>query len=199
MMIESGRMEAPQQIIFIAIEPNSESDEEKLAQGLQKLMTEDPTLRINSDVQTGKTIIRGMAELQLEIIVDRLRREFHVEMTVGWPQVAYSERLTQIAECDGRCVRRIGGRDQYAHAKIRLFPGEAGSGYFFESQVSKVIPTEFIKSIDEGIKEALTGGVLAGYPVDDVRVELYDGSFHEVDSSEMAFRIAGALAFQDAA
>jgi len=193
-------MAALEPIIFVAIKPNTRSDQEKLSQGLRKLMTEEPTFRTNSDEQVNQTIIRGMGELHLELIIDRLRREFNVEMTVGRPQVEYRQTLTQIAEGEGRCVRRIEGRDHYALARVRLFPGEAGSGYFFESRVtSDVIPEKFIKSIDEGIREALSGGILAGYPVDDIRVELYDGSFHDVDSSELAFRIAGALAFQDAA
>ena len=193
-------MDAPQQVIFIAIEPKTKSDQERLAQGLRKLIAEDPTFRINSDVQTGQTIVRGMDELQLEMIVDRLKREFNVEATVGMPQVAYKETLTQMAEGESKYVRHIGGHAHYAHAKIRLLPGKAGTGYIFESQVAgNKIPKKFINSIDEGIREALTRGVLAGYPVDDVRVELYDGSFHEVDSSEMAFKMAGSMAFQNAA
>jgi elongation factor G len=193
-------MDAPQQVIFIAIEPKTKSDQEKLAQVLRKLMAEDPTLRIDSNVQTGQTIVRGIDELQLDMIVDRLKREFNVEATVGKPQVAYKEALTQMAEGQARYARQTGGRGHYAHAKIRLLPGKAGTGYIFESQVAgNVIPKKFIQSIDDGILEALTRGVLAGYPVDDVRVELYGGSFHEVDSSEMAFKIAGSMAFQDAA
>jgi elongation factor G len=193
-------MGAPEQVIFIAIEPTTKSDQEKLAQGLRNLRAEDSTFRIDSDAQTGQTIVRGVDELQLETIVDRLKREFNVEATVGKPQVAYKETLTQMAEGKGRYARQIRGRGNYAHAKIRVLPGRAGTGYIFESQViGSVIPERFIKSIDEGIFEALTRGVLAGYPVDDVRVELYDGSFHEVDSSETAFKIAGSMAFEDAA
>jgi elongation factor G len=192
-------MAALEPIIFVEVKPNTWSDQEKLSEGLRRLIIEDPTFRINSDVQTSRTIIHGMGELHLEIIIDRLRREFKVEMTVGRPQVEYKETLTQIAEGEGRCVRRIGGRDHYALARIRIFPGEAGSGCFFQSRVtSDVIPEKFIKSIDEGIKEALIRGIL-GYRVDDIQVELYDGSFHDVDSSELAFRIAGTLALQDAA
>jgi elongation factor G len=193
-------MDFPEPVISLAIEPKTKADQEKLGTGLQKLMAEDPTFRVNTDTQTGQTIIRGMGELHLEIIVDRLKREFNVEASVGKPQVAYKETLTRASEGEGRYVRQTGGRGQYGHAKIRLFPGEPGTGYIFENEiVGGAIPKEFIKPIDEGIKEALTRGVLAGYPVDDVRIELYDGSYHDVDSSEMAFKIAGSMAFQDAA
>ncbi|HUC77159.1 MAG TPA: elongation factor G [Vicinamibacterales bacterium] len=193
-------MDFPDPVISLAIEPKTKADQEKLGTGLQKLMAEDPTFRVNSDTQTGQTIIRGMGELHLEIIVDRLKREFNVEAAVGKPQVAYKETLTRAADGEGRYVRQTGGRGQYGHAKIHLHPGEPGTGYVFENEiVGGAIPKEFIKPVDEGIKEALTRGVLAGYPVDDVRIELYDGSFHDVDSSEMAFKIAGSMAFQDAA
>jgi elongation factor G len=193
-------MDFPEPVISLAIEPKTKADQEKLGTGLGKLMAEDPTFRVNTDQQTGQTIIRGMGELHLEIIVDRLKREFNVEASVGKPQVAYKETLTRQSEGEGRYVRQTGGRGQYGHAKIRLFPGQPGTGYVFENEiVGGAIPKEFIKPIDEGIKEALTRGVLAGYPVDDVKIELYDGSFHDVDSSEMAFKIAGSMAFQDAA
>jgi elongation factor G len=193
-------MDFPDPVISLAIEPKTKADQEKLGVGLQKLMAEDPTFRVNTDTQTGQTIIRGMGELHLEIIVDRLKREFNVEASVGKPQVAYKETLTRPADGEGRYVRQTGGRGQYGHAKIHLYPGEPGTGYIFENEiVGGTIPREFIKPIDEGIKEALTRGVLAGYPVDDVKIELYDGSFHDVDSSEMAFKIAGSMAFQDAA
>jgi elongation factor G len=193
-------MDFPEPVISLAIEPKTKADQEKLGTGLQKLMAEDPTFRVNTDLQTGQTIIRGMGELHLEIIVDRLKREFNVEASVGKPQVAYKETLTRPADGEGRYVKQTGGRGQYGHAKIHLFPGEPGTGYLFENEiVGGAIPKEFIKPIDEGIKEALTRGVLAGYPVDDVRIELYDGSYHDVDSSEMAFKIAGSMAFQDAA
>src|SRR5260370_8304790 len=145
-------------------------------------------------------MVRGKEELQMERIVEGLKREFNVAATVGKPQVAYKETLTQVAEGESKFLWRIGGHGQYAHAKIRLLPGKSGTGYIFESQVAgNKIPKKFVNSIDEGISEALTRGILAGYPVDDVRVELYDGSFHEVDSSEMAFRMAGSLAFHHAA
>ncbi len=193
-------MDFPEPVISLAIEPKSKSDQEKLGQGLAKLMAEDPTFRVNSDPQTGQTIIRGMGELHLEIIVDRLKREFNVEANVGRPQVAYKETLTAPAEGEGRYVRQTGGRGQYGHAKIRLTPRQPGEGYeFINAIVGGVIPKEYIKPIDEGIREALTTGVLAGFPVDDVSIELYDGSFHDVDSNEMAFKIAGSMAFKDAA
>ncbi len=193
-------MDFPEPVISLAIEPKTKADQEKLGQGLGKLMAEDPTFRVNTDTQTGQTIIRGMGELHLEIIVDRLKREFSVEAMVGKPQVAYKETLTRPADGEMKYAKQTGGRGQYGHAKIHVFPGEPGTGYIFENEiVGGSIPKEFIKPIDEGIKEALTRGVLAGYPIDDVRVELYDGSYHDVDSSEMAFKIAGSMAFQDAA
>jgi elongation factor G len=193
-------MDFPKPVISLAIEPKTKVDQEKLGLGLGKLMAEDPTFRVETDRQTGQVIIHGMGELHLEIIVDRLKREFNVEATVGKPQVAYKETLTKAADGDGRYVKQTGGRGQYGHAKIHLYPGEPGTGYVFENETTGgSIPKEFIKPIDEGIKEALTRGVLAGYPIDDVRIELYDGSYHDVDSSEMAFKIAGSMAFQDAA
>ncbi len=193
-------MDFPEPVISLAIEPKTKADQEKLGQGLGKLMAEDPTFRVNTDQQTGQTIIRGMGELHLEIIVDRLKREFNVEASVGKPQVAYKETLTRPADGEMKYAKQTGGRGQYGHCKIHVFPGEPGTGYIFENEVTQgSIPKEFIKPIDEGIKEALTRGVLAGYPIDDVRVELYDGSYHDVDSSEMAFKIAGSMAFQDAA
>ena len=193
-------MDFPKPVISLAIEPKTKSDQEKLGVGLQKLMAEDPTFRVQTDLQTGQVIIAGMGELHLEIIVDRLKREFSVEATVGKPQVAYKETLTRPADGEMKYAKQTGGRGQYGHVKIHLFPGEPGTGYIFENETTGgSIPKEFIKPIDEGIKEALTRGVLAGYPIDDVRIELYDGSYHDVDSSEMAFKIAGSMAFQDAA
>ncbi|MGH9346421.1 MAG: elongation factor G [Vicinamibacterales bacterium] len=193
-------MDFPEPVISLAIEPKTKGDQEKLGQGLAKLMAEDPTFRVRTDEQTGQVVIAGMGELHLEIIVDRLKREFNVEASVGKPQVAYKETLTRPADGEGRYVRQTGGRGQYGHARIHLYPGEPGTGYVFENEIAGgAIPKEFIKPINEGIKEALTRGVLAGYPIDDVRIELYDGSFHDVDSSEMAFKIAGSMAFQDAA
>ena len=194
------RMVFPEPVISLAIEPKTKADQEKLGQGMAKLMAEDPTFRVNTDEQTGQVVIRGMGELHLEIIVDRLKREFNVEASVGKPQVAYKETLTRAAEGHGLFKRQTGGRGQYGNCKIRLFPRDPGSGYEFVNEiVGGSIPKEFIKPIDQGIQEALTRGVLAGYPIDDVRIELYDGDYHDVDSSEMAFKIAGSLAFQDAA
>src|SRR5438876_1925539 len=193
-------MDFPEPVISLAIEPKTKVDQEKLGTGLQKLMAEDPTFRVNTDVQTAQTIIRGMGELHLEIIVDRLKREFNVEASVGKPQVAYKETLTRPADGEMKYAKQTGCRGQYGHVKIHLYPGEPGTGYIFEDEiVGGSIPKEFIKPVNEGIREALTRGVLAGYPIDDVRVELYDGSYHDVDSSEMAFKIAGSMAFQDAA
>jgi elongation factor G len=193
-------MDFPEPVISLAIEPKTKGDQEKLGVGLQKLMQEDPTFRVKTDEQTGQVVIAGMGELHLEIIVDRLFREFSVAASVGKPQVAYKETLTRPSEGEMRYAKQTGGRGQFAEVKIRLFPGEPGTGYIFENEIKGgSIPREFIKPVDEGIKEALTRGVLAGYPIDDVRIELYDGKHHEVDSSEMAFKIAGSMAFQDAA
>jgi elongation factor G len=193
-------MDFPEPVIALAIEPKTKSDQEKLGIGLSKLMAEDPTFRVKTDEQTGQVVISGMGELHLEIIVDRLKREFNVEASVGKPQVAYKETLTRPADGEMKYAKQTGGRGQYGHAKIHLFPGEPGTGFVFENEiVGGAIPKEFIKPIEEGIREALTRGVLAGYPIDDVRIELYDGSYHDVDSSEMAFKIAGSMAFQDAA
>ena len=190
----------PEPVITLAIEPRTKADQEKLGQGLGKLQAEDPTFRVQTDPETGQVVIRGMGELHLEIIVDRLKREFGVEASVGRPQVAYKETLTQAAQGEGRYVRQTGGRGQYGHAKIRLTPRKPGEGFLFENDiVGGSIPREYIKPIEEGIREAMTSGVLAGYPVDDVAVSLYDGSYHDVDSNEMAFKIAGSMAFKDAA
>ena len=194
------RMIFPEPVISLAIEPKTKADQEKLGQGMAKLMAEDPTFRVATDEQTGQVVIAGMGELHLEIIVDRLKREFGVEASVGKPQVAYKETLTVAAEGHGRFIRQTGGRGQFGEAKIRLIPLPPGTGYQFENDIrGGTIPKEYIKPIDQGIQEALTRGILAGYPIDDVRIELYDGSYHEVDSSEMAFKIAGSMAFQDAA
>jgi elongation factor G len=193
-------MDFPEPVIRLAIEPKTKSDQEKLGLGLGKLMAEDPTFRVNTDVETGQTVIAGMGELHLEIIVDRLKREFSVEASVGAPQVAYKETVTRAADGEGRYIKQTGGRGQYGHAKIRLIPRKPGEGYLFENNiVGGTIPREFIKPIDQGIREAMTTGVLAGYPIDDVAIDLYDGSYHDVDSNEMAFKIAGSMAFKDAA
>jgi elongation factor G len=193
-------MDFPEPVISLAIEPKTKVDQEKLGQGLAKLTAEDPTFRVRTDPETGQVVISGMGELHLEIIVDRLQREFSVAATVGRPQVAYKETLTRPAEGEGRYIKQTGGRGQYGHAKIRIAPRKPGEGFLFVSEiVGGVIPREYIKPIEQGIVEALTTGVLAGYPVDDVAVTLYDGSYHDVDSSEMAFKIAGSMAFKDAA
>jgi elongation factor G len=193
-------MDFPEPVISLAIEPKTKSDQEKLGMGLAKLMAEDPTFRVKTDHETGQVVIAGMGELHLDIIVDRLKREFSVEANVGAPQVAYKESITKAADGEGRYVKQTGGRGQYGHAKIRLLPRKPGEGFLFENEiVGGVIPKEFIKPIEQGIVEALTTGVLAGYPMDDVLVELYDGSYHDVDSNEMAFKIAGSMAFKDAA
>ena len=194
------KMIFPEPVISLAIEPKTKADQEKLGHGMQKLMAEDPTFRVKTDEQTGQVVIAGMGELHLEIIVDRLKREFGVEASVGKPQVAYKETLTKAAEGHGLFKRQTGGRGQFGDCWIRLFPLPPGTGYQFENEtVGGSIPREFIKPIDQGIQEALTRGILAGYPIDDVRIEVFDGSYHDVDSSEMAFKIAGSLAFQDAA
>jgi elongation factor G len=193
-------MDFPEPVISLAIEPKTKADQEKLGMGLGKLMAEDPTFRVKTDTETGQVVIAGMGELHLEIIVDRLKREFGVEANVGAPQVAYKETITKAAEGEGRYIKQTGGRGQYGHAKIRIIPRKPGEGYEFENEiVGGTIPKEYIKPIDQGIREALTTGVLAGYPMDDVKIELYDGSYHDVDSSEMAFKIAGSMAFKDAA
>jgi elongation factor G len=193
-------MDFPEPVISLAIEPRTKADQEKLSHGLQKLMAEDPTFRVRTDPETGQVVIAGMGELHLEIIVDRLKREFNVEASVGKPQVAYKETLTAAADGEGRYIKQTGGRGQYGHAKIRLFPKKPGEGFeFVNSIVGGTIPREYIKPIEEGIREAMTTGVLAGYPVDDLGIELYDGSYHDVDSSEMAFKVAGSMAFKDAA
>jgi elongation factor G len=193
-------MDFPEPVISLAIEPKTKADQEKLGLGLSKLMAEDPTFRVRTDTETGQVVIAGMGELHLEIIVDRLKREFGVEANVGAPQVAYKETITKAAQGEGRYIKQTGGRGQYGHAKIRIIPRKPGEGYEFENEiVGGAIPKEFIKPIDQGIREAMTTGVLAGYPMDDVKIELYDGSYHDVDSSEMAFKIAGSMAFKDAA
>jgi len=196
-VLESINFPAP--VISLAVEPKTKADQEKLGTGLAKLMSEDPTFRVETDKDTGQTKISGMGELHLEIIVDRLKREFGVEANVGKPQVAYKETIRKHAKGEGRWIKQTGGRGQYGHAKIELEPAP-GEGFVFENEITGgTIPKEYIKPVEEGIKEALERGILAGYPVVDVRVKLYDGSYHEVDSSEMAFKLAGSQAFQDAA
>jgi elongation factor G len=195
------QMTFPEPVIDVAIEPKTKADQEKLSQALQRLADEDPTFRVRTDEETGQTLIAGMGELHLEIIVDRLMREFNVDANVGQPQVAYRETISvPVSKVEGRFVRQTGGRGQFGHVYIDMEPNEPGAGYVFESKiVGGAIPKEFIPAVDEGIREALEGGVLAGYPLVDVKVTLVDGSYHEVDSSELAFKIAGSLAAKEAA
>ncbi|MBE6357974.1 MAG: elongation factor G [Lentisphaerae bacterium] len=193
-------MNFPEPVISVAVEPKSSGDRDKLTKGLIALSDEDPTFRINSNEETGQTIISGMGELHLEIIIDRLIREFKVEANTGAPQVAYREALSKPSESDMKFVRQSGGRGQYGHCIINLIPGEPGSGIVIENKVvGGNIPKEYIKPIENGIREAAASGVLAGYPVIDFKVEIIDGSYHPVDSSEMAFKVAGSMAFKDAA
>jgi len=190
----------PEPVISIAIEPKTKADQEKMGTALDRLSAEDPTFRIRSDEETGQTIISGMGELHLEIIQDRLLREFRVEANVGRPQVAYKETIRRAAKAEGRYVRQTGGRGQYGHAVIEVSPLEAGAGFEFVNKlVGGSIPREYVAPIENGIKEAMEGGILAGYPMIDVRVTLLDGSYHDVDSSEMAFKIAGSMALKAAA
>ena len=193
-------MEFPDPVISVAIEPKTKADQDKLGQGLARLAEEDPTFRVQTDEETGQTLIAGMGELHLEIIVDRLMREFSVDANVGRPQVAYRETIRKAVEkIQGRFVRQTGGRGQYGHVVDPQEPSEPGEGYeFLDRSSGGKIPKEYIKPVDEGIQEALGAGVLAGYPVVDIRVELVDGSYHDVDSSEMAFKIAGSMAFKEA-
>ncbi len=192
-------MEFPEPVIRVAIEPKTKAGQEKMGIALMKLAEEDPTFKTYTDEETGQTIIAGMGELHLEIIVDRLLREYKVEANVGAPQVAYKETITKSVEQDTKYARQSGGKGQYGHVKIRVEPNESGAGYVFENAiVGGAIPKEYIPAVDAGIQGAMQAGVLAGYPVVDVKVTLYDGSFHEVDSSEMAFKIAGSMAFKEA-
>ena len=194
------RMEFPKPVITLAIEPKTKADQEKLGQGLAKLTSEDPTFQVRTDEETGQVVISGMGELHLEIIVDRLRREFDVEATVGRPQVAYRETLTKASEVEYRHVKQTGGRGQYGHVKLRVVPGQPGDGFVFQNEIfGGAVPREFIGPVETGVREAITTGVLAGYPIEDVTVTLYDGSSHDVDSSEVAFKIAGSMAFREAA
>ena len=193
-------MQFPEPVIAVAIEPKTKLDQEKLGTALGKLTHEDPTFRVTTDEETGQTIISGMGELHLEIIVDRLMRGFKIGANVGRPQVAYRETITEAAQGEGRFVRQTGGRGQYGHAKIRIWPTTDGSDFQFENEIKQgAIPREFIRPVEMGIREAMDRGFLAGYPLVGVGVALFDGSFHDVDSSEIAFKVAGSMAFQDAA
>jgi elongation factor G len=190
----------PTPVIQLAVEPKTKADQEKLGMAIQKLAQEDPTFRVATDPETGQTILSGMGELHLEIIVDRMMREFGVAANVGKPQVAYRETIRKNAEAEGRFVKQTGGHGQYGHVKIRVEPMPTGTGFEFVNEVyGGSIPKEYIKPSEAGIKEALEGGVLAGYPMSDLKVTLYDGSYHDVDSSEIAFKIAGSMALKAAA
>ncbi len=191
-------MEFPDPVIRVAIEPKTKAGQEKMGIALSKLAEEDPTFKAYTDTETGQTIIAGMGELHLEIIVDRLLREFHVEANVGKPQVAYKETIRRASQAETKYARQSGGHGQYGHVKITIEPNQ-GKGYEFVNAITGgVIPKEFIPAVDQGIQGAMLSGVVAGYPVVDTKVTLYDGSFHEVDSSELAFKIAGSMAFKDA-
>jgi elongation factor G len=192
------RMEFPEPVISVAVEPKTQVDQEKMGLALQRLAKEDPSFRVHTDQESGQTIISGMGELHLEIIVDRMKREFKVEANVGKPQVAYRETLRATVEQEGKFVRQSGGRGQYGHVWLKLEPLAAGAGFeFVNGIVGGVVPKEFIPAVDKGIQEALEGGVIAGYPIVDVKVTLFDGSYHDVDSNEMAFKIAGSMGFKE--
>ena len=199
-VITLERMVFPEPVISVAVEPKTKADQEKMGVALSKLAQEDPSFRVHTDEESGQTIISGMGELHLDIIVDRMRREFKVEANVGKPQVAYRETIRKAVQAEGKFVRQSGGRGQYGHVRIKLEPMEKGGGYeFVNAIVGGVIPKEYINSINKGIEEAMINGVIAGYPMVDCKATVYDGSYHEVDSSEMAFKIAGSMAFKNAA
>ena len=196
-IITLERMEFPEPVISVAVEPKTKSDQEKMGIALSRLAQEDPSFRVHTDEESGQTIISGMGELHLDIIVDRMKREFKVEANVGAPQVAYRETIRAKSESEGKFVRQSGGRGQFGHVWLRIEPQEAGKGYEFVNEiVGGVVPKEYIPAVDKGIQEAMQGGVIAGYPVVDVKVTLYDGSYHEVDSNENAFKIAGSMGFK---
>src|SRR5215207_2936131 len=191
-------MEFPAPVISVAVEPKTKVDQEKMGVALQRLAKEDPSFRVHTDEESGQTIISGMGELHLEIIVDRMKREFKVDANVGKPQVAYRETIRGKVESEGKFVRQSGGRGQYGHCWLKLEPNAQGKGYeFINGVVGGAIPREFIPAIDKGIKEAVETGVIAGYPVVDVKVTVFDGSYHDVDSNEMAFKIAASMGFKD--
>ncbi len=199
-VITLERMEFPEPVIFVAVEPKTKADQEKMGIALGKLAQEDPSFRVRTDEESGQTIIGGMGELHLDIIVDRMKREFSVEANVGKPQVAYRETIRVPVEQEAKFIRQSGGRGQYGHVWLRIEPQEAGSGYEFNNEiVGGVIPKEYIPAVDKGVQEQMENGVIAGYPVVDVKVSLYDGSYHDVDSSEMAFKIAGSMCFKEGA
>jgi elongation factor G len=192
-------MTFPEPVIAVAIEPKTRVDEEKLGVALARLAMEDPTFRVTTEEETSQTLIHGMGELHLEIIVDRLLREFHVEANVGKPQVAYRETIRRKGEAQGKFVRQTGGRGQYGDVYIEVEPNEAGGGFVFENKiVGGSVPREYVPAVEKGIKEAMQTGIMAGYPMVDIKVYLTDGSYHDVDSSEMAFKIAGSMGFKEA-
>jgi elongation factor G len=194
------RMEFPEPVISVAVEPKTKADQEKMGIALGKLAQEDPSFRVHTDEESGQTIISGMGELHLEIIVDRMMREFKVDANVGKPQVAYRETIKKSVEHEGKYIRQTGGRGQYGHVWLRIEPNELGKGFEFANEiVGGVIPREYIPAVEKGIKEQMENGVIAGYPVVDVKVALFDGSYHDVDSNEMAFKIAGSMCFKEAA
>ena len=199
-IITLEKMEFPEPVIAVAVEPKTKADQEKMGIALQKLAKEDPSFRVHTDEESGQTIISGMGELHLDIIVDRMKREFKVEANVGKPQVAYRETIRKAVEQEGRFVRQSGGRGQYGHVYIKIEPQEAGAGYeFVNAIVGGVVPKEYVGAVDKGVREQMENGVIAGFPVVDTKVTLYDGSYHDVDSSEMAFKIAGSMAFKEGA
>jgi elongation factor G len=193
-------MEFPEPVISVAIEPRTKADQEKMGVALSKLAQEDPSFRVHTDEESGQTIISGMGELHLEIIVDRMKREFKVDANVGAPQVAYRETIRKAVEQEGKFVRQSGGRGQFGHVWLKIEPQEQGAGYEFVNEIAGgVVPKEYIPSVDKGIQEQMDNGVIAGFPMVDVKVTLYDGSYHEVDSSEMAFKIAASMGFKEGA
>jgi elongation factor G len=192
------RMTFPEPVISLAVEPKTKVDQEKMALALIKLAEEDPTFKVRTDEETLQTIISGMGELHLDIIVDRMKREFKVECTVGNPQVAYRETIKGEAEAEGKYIKQSGGRGQYGHCYLRVKPNEKGAGFKFNDEIKGgVIPREYIPAVEKGCREAMDRGILAGYPLVDIEVTLYDGTYHEVDSSEVAFKVAGSMAFQE--
>ncbi len=198
--IQLERMEFPEPVISIAVEPKTKADQDKMGIALSKLAKEDPSFRVHTDEESAQTIISGMGELHLEIIVDRMKREFNVEANIGRPQVAYRETIRASVEQEGKFVRQTGGRGQYGHVYLRIEPLPPGSGYEFVNEIfGGAVPREYISAVDKGVQEQMGNGVIAGYPVLDCRVSLYDGSYHDVDSSEVAFRIAGSMAFKEGA
>ena len=199
-LIRLERMEFPEPVISVAVEPKTKADQEKMGVALGKLAHEDPSFRVHTDPESGQTIIEGMGELHLEIIVDRMRREFKVEANVGKPRVAYRETIRKSIEHESKYIRQTGGRGQYGHVWLRIEPQERGAGFeFVNAIVGGVIPREFIPAVGKGVQDQMQNGILAGYPVVDAKVTLFDGSYHDVDSSEMAFKIAGSIGFKDGA